>query len=163
MPISPADIAALKQRIKSDLDTLDEARNRLQAEYAAAEVLEKRVQNEKAESQLPLELGQPPAPAVPSGVSFAEAVRRAIDQFQDKTFTVRDVESMLKAMNVALPPNNLRPRISGEVKGEIVRKKLLLVEKGSGHVPHKYRRLVQAIQETERVLIRPRTHSVQQH
>jgi hypothetical protein len=161
MAISPADIAAMKQRIKKDLNALDEQRSRLTAEYEAAELLEKRVIAEQAERQLPLEAIPTAATVGDSTVSFAEGVRRAIAEFKDATFSVRDVENMLKAMNVSLPPNNLRPRIAGEIKGEIIRKRVLLVEKGSGHVPHKYRRVLQSIPETERALMRPRALSTQ--
>jgi hypothetical protein len=156
MAISPADIAAMKQRIKKDLDALEEQRAKLAAEYNAAELLEKRVISEQAERQLPLESIPTAVTAGESTVSFAEAVRLAIAAIGDTTFSVKDVENMLRAMNVPLPQNNLRPRIAGEIKGEIVRRRVLLVEKGAGHVPHRYRRVLQEIPETNAALIRPR-------
>lgn len=153
-----SEIAALKQRIKKDLDSVEEQRTRLTAEYEAAELLEKRVLSEQAGRQL--QLAEIPT-AVTAGertASFAEAVRLAIAEFKD-TFSVKDVELMLRSMGVPLPKNNLRPRIAGEVKGEIIRKRVLLVEQGAGHVPNKYRRVVQSIPETERAPIRPGAHS----
>lgn len=160
MPITPADIASLKQRIKSDLDALEETRTRLQLEFEAATLLEKRLQNEKAERQLEIEIPTVQTAGEPT-VSFAESVRRAIAQFEDKTFTVRDVENMLRALNAQLPQHNLRARIAGEIKGEIGRKNVLLVKKGSGHVPHTYRRVLETPKNERAPVIQPRAPSTQ--
>ncbi len=147
-----AEIAALKQRIRKELDGIEEQHKRLTAEYEAAELLEKRALSEQAERQLPLQMPTAATAGAPT-VTFAESVRRAIAEFKD-SFTVKDVENMLRSMGVTLPQNNLRPRIAGEIKGEITRNNVLLVQKGSGHVPHRYRRLVKPIPETERAPMR---------
>jgi hypothetical protein len=165
MPISSADLAALKQRIKTDMEFHENTIKSLGQELAAVELLEKRVSQEKSVEQRLLDLEEEPimGPKQPS-VSFAEATRRAVRLFKREPFTVADVENMLKAQKVTLPAKNVRTRISLEV-GDLVRKKTVhLVEKGSGHTPHTYRLAsVDEPEKSERPSLIPRRGLSAQH
>jgi hypothetical protein len=160
MPISPADIAALYKKIDSEIEFHQQKIKELTAERAGVALVEKRVQQDNAEQRLLFPAPTHATVGEPS-VSFAEAVRRAVAEFKDQLFTVRDVENMLRAMNAPLPKNNLRTRIAVEVK-DLVRKKLvILVERGSGHQPHKYRRVLETPKNERAPVIQPRAPSVQ--
>ncbi len=161
MAISPADIAALRKKIDSEIEFHEAKIRELKAERNGVELVERRIQQDSAEQRLLFKTPTPVTVGEPT-VSFAEAVRRAVAEFKDQLFTVRDVENMLKAMSAPLPANNLRTRISVEIKDLVRKKRVVLVEKGSGHVPHKYRLALQQQAQSERArVIPPRAPSVQ--
>lgn len=149
MPISPADIAALYAKIDSEIDFHKSKIADLQTERKSVEVVERRVKSEQAEQRLLFEAPTSVTAGEPT-VSFAESCRRAVAAFKDETFSVPDVENMLRSMSATLPKNNLRTRIAVEVKDLVRKKQVVLVERGSGHVPHKYRRTVQAIEDAQK-------------
>jgi hypothetical protein len=136
MSISPADLAALKQRIRNDVESHEQEIKSLTQELAAVELLEKRVKQEMPSDQRLLDL---PAEAVPSNISFAESVRRAVRLFKNEEFSVANVETMLIAQKAKLPPRNVRTRIALEIKDLNRKGTIFLVHKGAGHTPHKYR------------------------
>lgn len=160
MSISSADIAALYKKIDSEIEFHESKIKELKAERTGVALVEKRVQQDNAEQRL---LFQAPTPAIAGEpfVSFAEAVRRAVGEFKDQLFSVRDVENMLRAMNAPLPKNNLRTRIAVEIKDLVRKKQVILVEKGSGHVPHKYRRVLETPKNERALVITPRAPSTQ--
>lgn len=138
-----ADLVALEERIKSDL-------TRLQGELSAVRVLKERFRTEGA-------VNATMQPSIFEGlespeksITFAESVRQAIKTFGSNEFLVANVESVMKARGVRLPPKNVRPRIA-MVLQDLTKKGVVIVsQKGEGNTPHRYRLLDQPEGEDEK-------------
>lgn len=150
MSISVADLVALKAKIKADISRLQIETERLQAEYSATELIEKRLRAETSE-QPSLDLGEPSVqtPAQQT-TGFAQAVRDATQHFKNEEFTVVNIETVLKGRGVALPAQNPRARIAGELSNLIKRRMITRTFTGTGSSPHRFRLLAVSSDESEK-------------
>jgi len=71
-------------------------------------------------------------------------VRQLPPTFGDHEFDKKDVERALRAQGVKLPEKHLRARLAMEMKHMLQKGLIVLVKKGTGTEPHRYRNVPDA-------------------
>lgn len=138
MPISVPDLIAMRERVESDINRLEAEIKDAQETLEAIDKLEKRLRAEKPD-QKPLDRGIEHSKAGRPQMTFAETVRTVVRRFSEDAFSVVNIENVLKAQGAKLPERNARIRIAMEVKRMVANKQVVIVEKGKGTNPFKYR------------------------
>jgi len=146
MTISIADLIAMRERVQGDLKKREAEIKDLEDTLAALATLEKALRQEQP-VQAALDLSGAAHAHAPDSTfepyngatSFADAVRTTVRRFAGDSFTIANVENVLKAQSVRLPENNARVRIAMEVKRMMEKKQVTVVERGRGTQPFKYR------------------------
>lgn len=133
-------IAERRERVLEERNKHQAAMRDAQLELDALDVMERRIRSETTpQPSLPLPGVETDAPTAGAQVSFAQAVRDAVQDLHSMEFTVFDVEEALKKRGAVLPANNTRTRITLELipmaeKGIITR-----TFSGTGKNPNRYR------------------------
>ena len=127
MSISLADIHALKKKSELERRKLDEL------EQALRIVEDKLRENDTAQVQLDLKGG-----ATLRRTGFTAAVRDAVLQYKNTSFTVKDIELFVRNQDVQMPPKSVRPRIAMILQKMVEEKAIKVMVEGSGNKPNVY-------------------------
>lgn len=133
MAVSVADIIALRKQLETERKKLEE---REQALSVVAEMLREIGAAESPQLDL-IATGQPPL-GDDSQRTFTQAVRESALHFHNTEFTVANIETLLKGQGFTLQ-GKPRARISMILHNMEKEGKVVLVFRGSGNVPHRYR------------------------
>jgi hypothetical protein len=140
MQITLEAIAARREIVQVKADRAQKDLRTAQEELAALDVLERNIKEENTPAPsltLPGVDIEPPADM--PVVSFAQAVRDAVQTLKGMEFTIVDIEDVLRRMRRPLPANSLRTRITLELTPLVNKGVIVRTHSGIGKTPNRYK------------------------